>query len=139
MSYEVLSHTADAKFSATGDSLEAAFSEATKAFAEIVGSDPKAGEIRHSFRIESENTEALLFDFLDKLVYIQDTEDVAATHLKSIEIEETEKGYRLDATVWTDPIEPSMSLLDIKAPTYNEMKVDYEKGEGWKLEAVLDI
>jgi SHS2 domain-containing protein len=31
-----------------------------------------------------------------------------------------------------------MNLLDIKAPTYNEMKVDYEDGK-WVLEAVLDV
>jgi Archease protein family (DUF101/UPF0211). len=58
MSYEILSHSADEKFRATGESLEEAFSEAVKAFGEIVGSDPEAGEYNHTIEVESENQEA---------------------------------------------------------------------------------
>lgn len=139
MSYEILGHTADAKFKATGNSLEEAFSESVKAFGEIVGTDPEAGDTRHKIEVESESQEALLFDFLDKLIFLQDTEGVAVCHAEELEIEEKEDDYALEAVIWTDVITDSMNLLDIKAPTYNEMKVDYQKGEGWVIEAVLDI
>jgi len=138
MSYETLEHTADAKFRAIGDSVEEGFSEAVKGFAEIVGSDVEAGDTRHEIEVESESYEALLFDFLDKLIYLQDVNDVAVCHAEEMEIEDLEKGYVLTAVIWTDMIEDE-SFLDIKAPTYNEMKVDYEEGKGWVLEAVLDI
>ncbi|MBY6294278.1 hypothetical protein GLU60_02720 [Nanohaloarchaea archaeon H01] len=137
MSYEILEHSADEKFRAEGGALEEAFSEAVKAFAEIVGADPEAGQVRHSIQIESENSEALLFDFLDRLVFLQDTEDVVVNQAKELSIEEKEDGYRLKATLWTDPIDESSDYLDIKAPTYNEMKVDYD--ESWIIEAVIDI
>lgn len=139
MSYEILGHTADEKFRAEGDSLEKAFSEAVKAFGEIVGSDPAAGEYRHEIEVESENHEALLFDFLDKLIFLQDTEGVAVCHAEDLSIEKKEDSYRLEATIWVDPIDLEDAFLDIKAPTYNEMKVEYEDGTGWAAEAVLDI
>lgn len=137
--YEILEHSADEKFRATGGSLEEAFSDAVKAFGEIVGSDPEAGEYSHEIEVESENTEALLFDFLDRLIFLQDTEQVAVCHAEELEIEEEKQEvYQLEAVVSVDPIDREQSFQDIKAPTYNEMKVDYEDGE-WIIEAVLDI
>lgn len=139
MTYEILDHTADAKFRATGDSMEEAFSESVKAFAEIVGADNKSGDTRHKIEVESENSEALLFDFLDELIFIQDANSAAVSHTDDLEIEEVGDGYKLTATIWTDVITDEMNLLDIKAPTYNEMEVDYQQGEGWITQAVLDI
>ena len=136
MGYEILEHTADEKFRATGQSLEEAFKEATKAFSEITKGD--RGEVKHTIEIESENSEALLFDYLDKLIFLQDTEGVAIGHAGNLEIKEKEESYLLTADIMTENITPGMTYTDIKAPTYNEMKVDYQDGE-WILEAVLDI
>lgn len=139
MPYDILEHSADEKFRATGDSLEEAFSEAVKAFGEIVGSDPEAGEYSHELDVESENTEALLFDFLDRLIFLQDTEQVAVCHAEELGIEEdNQEVHRLEATISVDPIDREQAFQDIKAPTYNEMKVDFEDGK-WIVEAVLDI
>lgn len=136
MSYEILRHTADEKFRAQGESLEEAFKQSTKAFSEIVKGD--SGEVKHGIEIESESHEALLFDFLERLIFLQDTEGVAVADAEKLEIEETNEGYILTAQIVTDPITSGMNYTDIKAPTYNEMKVDYEDGN-WVLEAVLDI
>lgn len=136
MSYEILEHPADEKFRAEGETVEEAFSEVVKAFSEIVGGE--GGMYRHEIRLESEGYEALLFDFLDELILLQDTEGVVVSHAESLEIEDTEKGHRLTAEVLVDDISDGMALLDIKAPTYSEMKVDYEDGR-WILQAVLDI
>lgn len=136
MTYEILEHTADEKFHAEGESLEEAFSEATKAFSEVVKGGE--GEGRHSITVESENYEALLFDFLDRLIFLQDSEGVAVSHAKDLEIQEKKDGYQLEAEIMVDPITSGMSYTDIKAPTYNEMKVDFQDGK-WILEAVLDI
>ncbi|QGA80994.1 archease [Candidatus Nanohalobium constans] len=136
MSYEILEHTADEKFRAEGDSLGEAFSEATKAFSEVVKGGE--GEGKHSIAVESENYEALLFDFLDRLIFLQDSEGVAVSHAKDLEIHEKENGYQLEAEIMVDLITSGMNYTDIKAPTYNEMKVDFQDGK-WILEAVLDI
>ena len=137
MSYEILEHTADEKFRATGKDLDEAFSEAVNAFSEIVGGG--GGEYHHKVEIESENLEALLFDFMDELIFLQDSEGVLVSHSKDLTVEETEDGHRLTATILVDPITSDTRGLDIKGPTYSEMKVDYEKGEGWVIETVLDV
>lgn len=138
MSYEILEHTADEKFRATGKSLEEAFNEAVNAFAEIVA-DGESGSSTYRIEVESESLESLLFDFLDRLIVLQDTEGIIICGGDWVDIEEEKPGYRLEAQLHTDRIDPGGSYMDVKAPTYNEMKAEYSKGEGWVLEAVLDI
>lgn len=137
MSYEILDHSADEKFRAQGETLDEAFSEAVKAFSEIV--EGGGGMYKHNIEVESENLEALLFDFMDELIRLQDIEGVVISHAKNLEYEEIGDNHRIEADIMVDTIDLDTKPLDVKAPTYNEMKVDYIKGEGWKLEAVLDI
>lgn len=136
MGYEILEHTADVKFKASGDSMEEAFSESVKAFSEIIGG--MNGQTTYSIEVESESHEALLFDFMDKLIFLQDVNDVVVSYAEDLEIEETDEGYQLTADIWADNIEGSMSVLDVKAPTYSEMYVRFEDGK-WRLQVVLDI
>ena len=138
MGYEILEHTADVKFRATGDSLEEAFEDVVRAFSEL-SSEGTKGNTRHKVEVKSENSEALLFDFLDELIFLQETEGIAIGEPKELSIEDSEGEYSLEATVYADAIDPGATIMDIKAPTYNEMKVDYVQGEGWIVEAVLDI
>lgn len=142
MPYEMLDHTADVMFRATSDSLEGAFSEVVRAFSEIVTYDesPELDQDKietSKIEVESENLDALLYDFLDRLIYTQDVKGVFITEAKKIELEETDESYRLNAELEVYPIE-ELALLDIKGPTYNDMKVE-EDGDGWLIEAVLDI
>lgn len=137
MSYEILDHTADAKFRAEGETLEEAFEEVVNAFAEIVGNS--GGEYHHEVEVEAENLEALLFDFLDRLIFLQDSDEVVVANAEKLTIKEKESSYSLKASIAVDTIEPGMSLVDVKGPTYSEMKVDYEEGAGWVAQAVLDI
>lgn len=143
MSYEILHHTADIKFRAKGPKLEEAFSEAVKAFSELVKEGekmefPESDSTQHTVEIESENAEALFFDFLDRLIYIQDVNNVTVTDTEEMEITQDAGVYKLKASVVAYPIPEEMPLLDIKGPTYNDMIVEKTNGE-WVLEAVLDI
>lgn len=136
MSYEILEHPADEKFRTQGETVEEAFKEVVKAFSEIVGGE--GGMYHHEIEVESEGYEPLLFDFLDELIFLQDTEEVVVSYAEGLEIVETDEGHKLTAKIAVDEITDSMSPMDVKAPTYSEMKVDYEN-EKWVLEAVLDI
>jgi SHS2 domain-containing protein len=135
--FEILEHSADEKFHAEGDSKEKAFSEAVKAFAEIVGGNTE-GMYHQKIDVESENLEALLYDFLDELVFLQDSEGVVISYAEELSLEEKRDSWKIQAKIAVDNITSDMSLLDIKSPTYNEMKVDY-KDKKWILEAVLDV
>lgn len=137
MSYEILEHSADEKFRAQGETLDEAFSESVKAFSDIVNGG--GGMYTHSIEVEAENLEALLFDFIDRLIRLQDIEGVVISHAKNLEYIEKNDRNRIEADILVDTIDLEQQPLDIKAPTYNEMKVDYIKGEGWTLEAVVDI
>lgn len=137
MSYEILEHSADEKFHAEAGTKEEALKEVVKAFAEIVGGDTH-GQYHHSISVEAESLESLLYDFLDELIFLQDTEGVVISYAEKLELEELRDGWRLETTVLVDNITADMNLLDIKAPTYNEMKIDYEDGV-WSFEAVLDV
>ena len=135
MSYELLSHPADVRFRATGPTLDEAFAEAVRAFADISES-PGGTDVRHEIRVESEDREALLFDFLAQLVLLQEVEEVAVTRADTVDITPVDGGYVLDAVVSCGPIEGP--LFDVKSPTYSEMRVEETDGR-WVLEATLDI
>lgn len=135
MTYEILEHTADVGFRATGETLAAAFESATRAFAEIVSYE-NPSEPTDEVRVEAEadDPEALLFDYLDRLIYTQDVEGVVVV---DADVEADEDALRVDALLHVAPIGDG-AYLDIKAPTYNEMLAE-EDEEGWTLKAVLDI
>lgn len=134
--FEILEHTADAKFRAEGDSLEKAFKASVEAFSEIVGGG--SGIYTHEIEAKSENLDALLFDFMDELIFLQDTRNVAVSHASGISVEELNDGWRLQAEIMVDNITSETDFTDIKAPTYSEMDVGFDDGR-WYAQAVLDI
>ncbi|MFD1514676.1 archease [Halomarina rubra] len=135
MGYELLSHPADARFRARGPSLDDAFVEAVRAFAAIAEGG-EAADSRREVHVESEDREALLFDFLADLVLLQELEGVAVVDAADCTVSTTADGYALDATLLVAPIEEP--LFDVKSPTYSEMRVE-EGDDGWVLEATLDV
>lgn len=135
VSYELLPHPADVRFRATGATLDAAFAEAVRAFADIAESHGGT-DVRREVRVESEDRQALLFDFLARLVLLQEIDEVAVTRADTLRITAVDGGYALDAVVLCGPIEGT--LFDVKSPTYSEMRVEETEGE-WVLEATLDI
>jgi len=134
MSYEILEHTADVGFRATGETLGEAFESVTRAFAEIVSYEkPPEPTDELSVEVEAENPEALLFDYLARLIYVQDVEGVV---IADADVTATEESPRVEVTLHVAPAR--RGFMDIKAPTYSEMVA--ERGnEGWILRAVLDI
>jgi SHS2 domain-containing protein len=139
MPFELLAHPADVKLRSRGRTIEDAFTGVVDAVAELVGGvDGGAGEpIRREIELEARSHEALLFDFLDRLILLQDIDDAVVTRASSVAIEETDAGYRLSAVVQAVLIPAAQPLLDLKAPTYSEMRVE---GNGeWTIEAVIDV
>lgn len=71
------------------------------------------------------------------MLLFQDLEAVVAVRTDRMEIEERGDGYRLSARVLAVPIPSGRPLLDIKAPTYSQMRVD--PNDHWTIEAGLDV
>jgi len=138
MTYELLDHTADIGFRAVGETLGEAFENATKAFADIVDHDePPEPTNEREVTVESEDLEALLFDYLAHLVYVQDVQDVLVLDADlAVQVDDGGRA-RIEGVLLVRP-RTNRGYLDVKAPTYNGMVVE-EDGEDWTLEAVLDI
>lgn len=137
MSYILLDHVADVKFHAEGGSLAEALASVVDAFADITGGHDLQPTDTRVVDVEAENLEALVFDFLDRLIYLQDVEGVAVVGAIEVTIHDAGEDLAARAEVDTAPIESDTPLLDIKAPTYSEMVV--EESDGWTVEAVLDV
>jgi len=156
--YRILEHTADGKFRAFGRTLEEAFGNAALACASLMW-DWETVERRVEFPVEARgrDREQLLYRFLEEILYLLDTRDFllgAVEDLKIVEeeasaadvpeseigiIREIPPAYRLTARFvgGDDPARYEFHG-DVKAITYNEMKI--ERGcEGWIVQVVVDM
>jgi SHS2 domain-containing protein len=63
------------------------------------------------------------------------------SHADEMNLNYAEDGsWRLEAGIKTNKILPDVNKLDVKGPTYSEMKVQYVRAqETWVLESVVDI
>ena len=137
MPYSFEEHTADVKFTAEGKTLEETFIEATKALNETIYGKIRILEQR-SIKVEIEGTdlENLLYKFLEEILFLLDSENFVVGSVKDLEIySETKK---LTATLWGDNAENYAFTNDVKAVTYNDMKIELQDGK-WKIKVVLDV
>ncbi len=134
--YKFLEHTADVKFQAYGKTLEEAFANAVLALTDVIVEQKEVEPAEEKIiEIESESKEALLYDFLEKFLYLIDTEHFVVAEVKSISID----NLKLKAVVMGDKgLEKYSFKTHIKAMTYNDMVID-EKPGNVTLQVVLDL
>ena len=147
MTYELRDHTADVAVEATADTLSALFAAVanglTAASAESV---PTVGE-RFELEVSSESREALLFDYLDRLIYERDVRLVLPADHRCTVREPGEAGpagessdageWRLAADARGVPLD-AVAAREIKAVTYSEMALE-PRGGGWYAYVVFDV
>ncbi len=138
MSYEFLEHTADAKFIVRAASIEEAFSEAAIATFDIITDVEKVkGATQQKIHVESERKRTLLYDFLNELVYLVDTEGWLLHKVESLSIVEKDGMFVLDALLLGDSGEYEI-LTQVKSVTYSDMEI-VENDDGVMLTVVHDI
>src|SRR3989338_1598710 len=94
--YIYLEHTADACFKAYGKTLEEAFSNAALAtFNIIVDTKKVKPKQKTEIKVKSKRIMALLYDFLDELLYRMDKDRFILSKVESIKIKETKTGFEL--------------------------------------------
>lgn len=137
--YEYLSHTAEAKFVAYGKTLEEAFGNAALAMENIIVETEKIKpKIKKRIIIETKHLKALLYDFLQELLVLFDSERFALHEVENVSIQQKGSDYHLIATVSGDDAQHYEILSGVKSVTYNEMEIKKEKGL-WKVIVVLDV
>ena len=149
MGFELRDHTADIAVAATGDSLEAVFGAVADGLAAASCDEiPAAIGERFSLAVTAENREALLFDYLDELIYLRDVRaELPVDHrVDSVERTETADGgteCHLEATARGVPL-ADVDAREVKAVTYSEMRLeradsDGDGNGGWEAYVVFDV
>lgn len=156
--YRILDHTADGKFRAFGETLEEAFGNAALACASLMW-DWERVERRVSFAVEvrGRDFEQLLYRFLEEVLYLFETRRFLLGAVEDLRIEEEEAAsigepsaapaepaefpptYRFTARFYgDDDISRYDFHGDVKAVTYNEMKIEHCCGP-WVVQVVVDM
>ena len=136
--YELLEHTADAKFRAYGETREEVFTNAVQAMTAIIADPQQIGtqKILH-LAVKATSLEGLLFDVLDQLLFLHDTENFIAAKAQALTIVEREGKFILDATLFGD--EATAWPGNLKAVTYSDMIVAQQQDGSWMIQVVIDI
>ena len=138
MKFEYLEHTADVKFRAYGKTVEEAFTNAALALTPLLTDDTVKPISKHKICVESHNKEALLYDFLDEILFQLDVEGFLLAKVDDLMIEESKKGFKLTATAWFDRHKNYECHGNLKSVTYNDMFIKEEQNN-CVVQVVIDV
>jgi len=129
--------TADLMVEAWGDTLEEAFGSVAKAmFNSMTPIEGIEGDESRSFEVEGDDLGALLFNFLDELLYIHEVELMV---FSGFELAIDQDKNRLNAVCRGEHFELGRHEqgIAIKAVTFHKMLIEKVES-GWEIRAVLD-
>lgn len=136
--YELLDHTADAKFRAYGRTLEEVFANAVQGMTAIVADPAQLGRAKSArITVKGKTLEGLLFNMLDEILFLHDTEHLLPAAAEQLMIRAAEQGFVLEATLVGD--DSRRWPGNLKAVTYSEMIVEQLPDKTWLIQAVIDI
>lgn len=141
MAYKFLEHTADVKFAVKNETIKGMFADSALALNEIIKRDLDENvksRIEKSFEINGNDLESLLRGFLEEFLYLLDAEDFLMSEIDENYIEVDEKNFKLNAVIKGDRASNYKFTNDVKAVTYNEMFVKFDKNK-WQCQVVLDV
>ena len=134
MRYEYLEHTADIKFQAFGKTMKEAFSNSAYAMMNVIFEEKVREKIIKKIKIKGIDEKSLLYNFLEEILFLLNTEFFLLSRIKKIEI----KSKELTAELTGDNSKEYKLGLDIKAVTYNDMFIKKEKDK-FTIQVVIDI
>jgi SHS2 domain-containing protein len=140
--YDFLPHTADAKFRAYGRDLSGVFRNAARAmFAIMTDIEVIKPKLRFEIRLAARSEQAALFDFLDRLIFLLDTEGFllkdAEVHVAREKVEGNEK-FVITGAIIGDYHKGYEVSGSVKAVTYSDMSIE-KTGKGLVATVVVDI
>jgi len=134
--FSLEAHTADVAVAATAPDLGPLFAAVADGLTAAMCDDvPRRGE-RFAVTARAESREALLFEYLDELIYERDVRGVLpAAHRATVD--ETDAAWTVEATARGVPLD-AVDAREVKAVTYSEMSVT-ETEDGWRAYVVFDV
>ena len=129
--------TADLGIEAWGTDLEGAFSSTAQGLAYLLSDQPsrKQSESRQ-IRIEADTLPSLLVQFLNEIVFLQETEDFLPGAVTDLTMSRTS----LDATLTGGIFDPKLHDINahIKAATYHGLKIE-QTSERVTIKVIFDV
>ncbi len=136
--FKYLDHTADVKFQAFGKDLEEAFSNVILATTNVLTDVDKIfGKIEKNIEIKAKTKESLLFDLVNDLIFLLDTDFFITAKVENLKITKINDEFQLTAKLLGDNCNNYNLTGDIKAPTYNFMFIKEE--DTTTIQMVLDL
>jgi SHS2 domain-containing protein len=139
--FEWIEHPSDVGFRAYGKNLAEAFENAALALFEVMVDTSKV-EPREEIQIklEAEDEEALLYDWLDRLLYFHDARGLVMSKFSIEELSSSERGFKLRAKAWGERFDAARhsERTAVKAMTYHMMEIKHERDRCW-VQAVVDV
>ena len=129
MRFKFLEHTADVGIEAYGKNMEEIFENSALGMFEVMTNTKNVSpKVKRSVKIESEDIKSLLYDFLEKLLILRDSEDLIFSKFKVNKIDKGKK-YSLKAEVWGEKFSPKKheDRTVVKAITYHRMEISDKK------------
>jgi len=136
MSYDLRDHTADVAVAAEGETLGEVFGAVADGMAAAMTEEWPQGGDHHHVSVTAEGREALLFDYLDELIYERDVRSVLPVDNTGT-AEQTAEGWRFEGQYRGIPLS-AVTARDLKAVTYAEMDLT-ERADGWSAYVVFDV
>lgn len=136
MSYALREHTADVAVEATGETISDVFAAVADGLAATMCEGVPSGGTRFDIDVRAEGREALLFDYLDELIYQRDVRSVLPVE-NEVRISENGDEWRLSGSARGVPL-AGLGAREIKAVTYSEMAIEETDG-GWRAYVVFDV
>ncbi len=133
--FQFIEHTADIGLIAYGGSLAEAFANAAFGLFSIIAELKPVKETEsRKIELSEDDPEALLFEWLNSLIYLFDVEMLLFKRFDIIDLDRR----RLKAVCYGEKYDPSRHHLKtgVKSATYHMLKVDREKNE---VQVIFDI
>jgi len=128
--------TSDVMFEAKGRTLNEAFENAATALFDIIAQVEKVkAEKPVKVSVKGLNLEDLMFNWLQELITLVDTEEM---FFSRFEVKVDEEKNRLNATCYGEDAEAEKSGTLVKAVTYYKYKFEKTK-DGYRVNVSLDI
>ena len=141
--FELREHTADIAVEAAGDSLEGVFAAVADGLgAASCDEIPDETGDRFSLSVTAESREALLFDYLDELIYLRDVRvelpvDHRVEAITHSDDADDAESWTLEASARGVPL-AEIDAREVKAVTYSEMRLE-RVDDGWEAYVVFDV
>lgn len=136
MSYDLRDHTADVAVEATGGTLGTVYGAVADGMAAAMCEEIPPDGSRYEVIVTAESKEALLFDYLDELIYERDVNSVLPVDNRGT-VGEASDGWQFEGTYRGVPLS-AVVARDLKAVTYSEMEIE-QIDDGWRAYVVFDV